>query len=93
MDYLPAISWGTLFEPKQVHSSTPAMLIVLLLFALPSGNPFRTNKDEDDGRKRLSSTKGLITWDEVKAGMPWEVLFLLGGGFALSKGKGRSSIK
>lgn len=32
------------------------------------------------------SSEGLLTWDVIQKKMPWSLMFLLGGGFAISKG-------
>lgn len=32
------------------------------------------------------SSEGLITWKVIQSKMPWSLMFLLGGGFAISRG-------
>ena len=32
------------------------------------------------------SSEGLITWKAIESKMPWSLMFLLGGGFAISRG-------
>ncbi len=51
-----------------LQDSTIAMAMATLLFILPSGK-----KDEK-----------LMDWETVSKGMPWFVVFLFGGGFALA---------
>lgn len=37
-------------------------------------------------------SEGLITWDIIQAKMPWQLIFLLGSGFAISKGSNVSGL-
>ncbi len=61
--------WSQLLENAPLlQDSTVAMAMATLLFMLPSGR--------DDER--------LMDWDTVSNGMPWGVVFLFGGGFALA---------
>lgn len=38
------------------------------------------------------SSEGLITWKVINSQMPWSLMFLLGGGFAISKGSDYSCL-
>ncbi|CAL8322572.1 solute carrier family 13 member 1 [Gadus morhua] len=53
--------------------ATVAMLVGLLLFIIPANAPTQTYKP-------------MISWEEFQRCMPWEVLLLVGGGFALAEG-------
>ena len=67
--------WSELFPiPGDVHDSTVAMTMALLLFALPSGH-------REEGR-----TQRLLGWTGAARGIPWGIVFLIGGGFALAAG-------
>lgn len=69
--YLPG--WSALFpSPGGVHDSTVAMAMAVLLFVLPSGQA------GGPGRGRL------LHWQGAARGIPWGIVFLLGGGFALA---------
>lgn len=57
----------------------PAILIAVLLFAIPMKIP-RCNKAEDDG-----PAKALLDWQTVHKKYPWSIIFLMGGGFALAE--------
>ncbi|XP_076545540.1 protein I'm not dead yet isoform X2 [Osmia lignaria lignaria] len=37
-------------------------------------------------KRPQKASEGLITWDVIETKMPWSLMFLLGGGFAISKG-------
>ncbi|CAL8360389.1 unnamed protein product [Lota lota] len=53
--------------------ATVALLVGLLLFIIPANSPTHTYKS-------------LISWEEFQRCMPWEVVLLVGGGFALAEG-------
>ncbi len=64
--------WSVLLpDPKLVTDAVPAIAAAILATLLPSG--------AGDGRR-------LIAWDEVRHGVPWGVLLLFGGGFAIADG-------
>ncbi len=63
--------WSNLFPHKKfISDSTVAMFFAILLFLIPSRN---------------ERGEMLLNWKDMK-NIPWEVLFLFGGGFALAKG-------
>ena len=75
--YLPG--WSQLLgSPDYVHDSTVAMAMAVLLFALPSGQA-------DCGGR-------LLEWKGAARGIPWGIVFLLGGGFALAAGISNSGL-
>ena len=59
-----------------VSDATPALLVAVLMFALPAS--------EEGGP--------LLTWPLVQARLAWGVIILLGGGFALAEGAERSCL-
>ena len=74
--------WSQVFPiPGMVHDSTVAMAMAVLLFLLPSG---RANGDRHGER--------LLQWKRAALGMPWGIVFLLGGGFALASGISESGL-
>lgn len=58
---------------KMLDESTVAMAMALLLFLLPG------DRKPDGTRPRL------IDWDQVEKKIPWGVLLLFGGGFAMAE--------
>ncbi len=67
--------WGDLLssgEKSLVSDATVALAMVLVTFIVPSGIP------SADGR-----ASRLLDWSTAR-GLPWEVLLLIGGGFALA---------
>ncbi|NXY35808.1 S13A2 protein, partial [Pomatorhinus ruficollis] len=89
--------WATVLFNKDntsyVTDATVALFIGILLFILPSGF---SNQDRDEeqteGRARFRPPPPLLEWKVVQEKMPWNILFLLGGGFALAKGSEESGL-
>ena len=67
---------GLLPHPEYVRDSTVAIFMGLLLFALPAG----TGRDTR-----------LLDWESVKT-IPWGILILFGGGFAIAEAIGQSGL-
>ncbi|ESO97809.1 hypothetical protein LOTGIDRAFT_104185 [Lottia gigantea] len=79
--------WGDLFQPLYVRDSTPAILVAVLLFFLPSElPPIFCNRDKKNDRDMFRTPRPLLTWQNVHEKLPWGLFILLGGGFALAKG-------
>jgi sodium-dependent dicarboxylate transporter 2/3/5 len=69
-------------RPGALHDATVAVGIGLLLFMVSS----RGSAAPEGGRAPL------LDWDTVQRRVPWGVLFLMGGGFALATGFERSGL-
>ncbi|HWL09143.1 MAG TPA: SLC13 family permease, partial [Planctomicrobium sp.] len=63
------LDWSHL--PKNIGDSTIAVFMASLLFVLPGNGPALT-------RPRL------LSWQEAERGIPWGMLLLFGGGFAMA---------
>ena len=44
-----------------------------------------SNSDQED-TKTIQSSPSILNWKTVETNLPWSILFLLGGGFALASG-------
>ncbi|XP_067084689.1 LOW QUALITY PROTEIN: Na(+)/citrate cotransporter-like [Osmerus mordax] len=86
--------WAThLFNAKAeyVTDATVAMFVAMLLFVLPSEPPrflffWRPQSPDSTGPQSQSPIPALLTWQVTQKKMPWNIVLLLGGGFALAKG-------
>lgn len=89
--------WATVLFNKDgtsyVTDATVALFISILLFILPSGfsNQDR-NEEQTGGRAKFRAPRPLLDWKVVQDKMPWNIVFLLGGGFALAKGSEESGL-
>ncbi|NXT76610.1 S13A5 protein, partial [Zapornia atra] len=91
--------WATILFPgggKYISDSAPAVFIALLLFILPANKPkFITKSDpehtEEDIKKPFLSPP-LLDWNVVQRKMPWSIVLLLGGGFALADASAKSGL-
>lgn len=72
---------------KKISDATPAIFIVIALFMLPANwNWFKIFTAKPDELPK-ATTPSLITWKYINQNVPWSLIFLLGGGFALAKGE------
>ncbi len=72
--------WSSLFpQPNLIYDSTVAIAMGLLLMVFPLG--MREPLIHKGRRYRF-----VLDWETVRRGVPWEILFLFGGGFALAAG-------
>ncbi|XP_070784833.1 solute carrier family 13 member 4 [Enoplosus armatus] len=80
--------WTSLFEKKGYRTdATVSVLLGFLLFLIPARRPFSSsssssyrNTDDDD------PLAPMITWKDFQRLMPWEIVILVGGGYALAAG-------
>ncbi|XP_045629229.1 solute carrier family 13 member 2 [Ursus americanus] len=89
------LGWGNLAFPDEEGNSmasdaTVAIFIGVILFLVPSDIPGLTQDPENPGR--LKAPPALLNWKIVNEKMPWNIVILLGGGFALAKGSEKSGL-
>uniref|UniRef100_W5K2D0 Solute carrier family 13 member 4 n=1 Tax=Astyanax mexicanus TaxID=7994 RepID=W5K2D0_ASTMX len=71
--------WTSLFEKKGYRTdATVSVLLGFLLFLIPARKPWPS--DEED------PLAPMITWKDFLRLMPWEIVILVGGGYALAAG-------
>ncbi|XP_066510978.1 solute carrier family 13 member 2-like [Hoplias malabaricus] len=84
--------WGSLLfnkDRKFVTDSTVSVVIGVLFFIIPSRMHFSCYKFGSlniSGRRKWKAPPALIQWNLVQSKMPWNIVLLLGGSFALAKG-------
>ncbi|XP_062328578.1 solute carrier family 13 member 2-like isoform X2 [Osmerus eperlanus] len=81
--------WGSVLFNKDkpyVTDGTVAIFMSTLFFIIPSQMP-RCWKANVDG-----PPPALLNWDVVHEKMPWNIILLLGGGFALARGSETSGL-
>ncbi|NXW35845.1 S13A2 protein, partial [Phaetusa simplex] len=89
--------WATLLFNKNdtsyVTDATVAIFISVLLFVIPSDISTHDGDKEQTGNKsKIRAPPALLDWKVVHQKMPWNIVFLLGGGFALAKGSEESGL-
>nr|XP_012960059.2 solute carrier family 13 member 2 [Anas platyrhynchos] len=89
--------WATVLFNKNdtsfVTDATVAIFISILLFIIPSEFDTSTKDRQQAGRKpKVLAPPALLDWTSVHQKMPWNIVLLLGGGFALAKGSEESGL-
>ncbi|XP_038659530.1 solute carrier family 13 member 3-like isoform X2 [Scyliorhinus canicula] len=75
--------WSSAFRRRYVSDAVVVISIVILTFIFPSRKPsfkWKTNPEEPQRPNRP-----LLTWHNVQHKVAWNVILLLGGGFAIAK--------
>ncbi|XP_068566308.1 solute carrier family 13 member 2-like [Cebidichthys violaceus] len=85
--------WATVLFNKDkpyVTDGTVAILMASFFFCIPSKLPRCCGMSEDGAPAEAPSP--LLSWNVVHEKMPWNILLLLGGGFALAHGSEKSGL-
>ncbi|XP_030388398.1 protein I'm not dead yet [Scaptodrosophila lebanonensis] len=83
--------WADWLNTKDIRNSMPTIFVVIMCFMLPANYAFLrycTRK----GPVPNAPTPSLITWKFIQTKVPWGLVFLLGGGFALAEGSKQSGM-
>ena len=83
--------WGDALEDLglDVSDASAAMLITVILFALPSDKRFWSLSKDDSNSVPVPR---LLDWNTVAKKLAWGIILLFGGGFALGEGCGVSGL-
>ncbi|XP_047351504.1 protein I'm not dead yet-like [Vespa velutina] len=84
--------WSELITDIEIKDSTPVILVSILMFFIPKNPSFIYSWSKNPEKRPVKSSEGLITWKVIETKMPWSLMFLLGSGFAISKGSVHSSL-
>ncbi|NXH68718.1 S13A4 protein, partial [Hydrobates tethys] len=81
--------WSSFFEKKGYRTdATVSVFLGFLLFLIPAKKPCFGKKEKGDGEKStdINTLDPIITWKDFQKTMPWEIVVLVGGGYALAAG-------
>ncbi|NXR46270.1 S13A4 protein, partial [Hippolais icterina] len=81
--------WSSFFEKKGYRTdATVSVLLGFLLFLIPAKKPCFGKRRKGDGEKStaINTLEPIITWKDFQKTMPWEIVVLVGGGYALAAG-------
>ncbi|KAM0728560.1 Protein I'm not dead yet [Formica fusca] len=80
------VGWSELITDIDLRDSVPVIFASILMFFIPKDPSFIYSYSQDPAKRPKRSSEGLITWKVIETKMPWSLMFLLGGGFAISRG-------
>uniref|UniRef100_A0A8C5SWM7 Solute carrier family 13 member 4 n=1 Tax=Laticauda laticaudata TaxID=8630 RepID=A0A8C5SWM7_LATLA len=81
--------WSSFFEQKGYRTdATVSVFLGFLLFLIPAKKPCFGKKTKVHVSKStdVNSGESIITWKDFEKTMPWEIVVLVGGGYALAAG-------
>ncbi|XP_078043495.1 protein I'm not dead yet [Augochlora pura] len=84
--------WSEAITTIDIRDSTPVILVSILMFFIPKDPSFIHSFSKDTTKRPHVPSDGLMTWKVIESKMPWSLMFLLGGGFAISKGSVASGL-
>ncbi|XP_072202043.1 solute carrier family 13 member 4 [Excalfactoria chinensis] len=81
--------WSSFFEKKGYRTdATVSVFLGFLLFLIPAKKPCFGKKEKGDNESSTDTNtlEPIITWKDFQRTMPWEIVVLVGGGYALAAG-------
>ncbi|EMP24023.1 Solute carrier family 13 member 4 [Chelonia mydas] len=68
--------------------ATVSVFLGFLMFLIPAKKPCFGKRDKGDSEnsRDINSMEPIITWKDFQKTMPWEIVVLVGGGYALAAG-------
>ncbi|XP_070169829.1 protein I'm not dead yet-like [Polyergus mexicanus] len=84
--------WAGYITNLSVKDSTAAICVTILFFIIPSKLDFLHAFDKNPHKRPTKPSPGLITWKMINQKMHWSLIFVLGGGFAISAGSTTSGL-
>ncbi|KAK3927108.1 Protein I'm not dead yet [Frankliniella fusca] len=83
-EFIPG--WAEYVSDVKIKDATPAVLIVFLLFVLPANLDFLRR----DGPRKAAPA--LLNWKIIHEKLPWGLVLLIGGGFAMAAASRESGL-
>ncbi|KAK9874168.1 hypothetical protein WA026_002519 [Henosepilachna vigintioctopunctata] len=84
--------WAEMITDHKVGDATAALIVVMLFFIIPANPNFIYIFSKQQSRRPTAPSQALLTWKTVQQKLPWGLIFLLGGGFALAEGSKASGM-
>ncbi|XP_008051228.1 solute carrier family 13 member 4 [Carlito syrichta] len=85
--------WDSFFEKKgYCTDATVSVFLGFLLFLIPAKKPCFGKKNNGENQEPSLGTEPIITWKDFQKTMPWEIVILVGGGYALASGSKSSGL-
>ncbi|XP_021119298.1 solute carrier family 13 member 4 isoform X2 [Heterocephalus glaber] len=85
--------WDSFFEKKgYCTDATVSVFLGFLLFLIPAKKPCCGKKKDGRSHECSLGTEPIITWKDFQKTMPWEIVILVGGGYALASGSKSSGL-
>ncbi|XP_025785122.1 solute carrier family 13 member 4 [Puma concolor] len=72
--------------------ATVSVFLGFLLFLIPAKKPCFGKKSDGQNQEPSRGTEPIITWKDFQKTMPWEIVILVGGGYALASGSKSSGL-
>ncbi|XP_041531539.1 solute carrier family 13 member 4 isoform X1 [Microtus oregoni] len=85
--------WDSFFEKKGYRTdATVSVFLGFLLFLIPAKKPCFGKKRDGASQEPTQGIEPIITWKDFQKTMPWEIVILVGGGYALASGSKSSGL-